>query len=94
MKHKDSQGCCPRPERDRSLWRFWPKRWRPFVTTCPSCCEGKRGNTSSSRHDVGAVFRDRSEALREGYRRFGVVPFLVRQIAASEPVVYLPNVAP
>jgi hypothetical protein len=32
--------------------------------------------------------------LKEGYRRFGIVPFLVRQIAASEPVVYLPNVVP
>ena len=38
------------------------------------------------------VFSDHAEALRQGYRRFGIVPFLVRQIAASEPVVYLPNV--
>ena len=40
------------------------------------------------------TFPDRSTALREGYRRFGVVPFLVRQIADPEPVVYLPNVVP
>jgi hypothetical protein len=45
-------------------------------------------------HNVVGVFSDRSAALREGYRRFGVVPFLVRQVAASEPVVYLPNVVP
>jgi hypothetical protein len=44
--------------------------------------------------EVVGVFHDRSEALREGYQRFGVVPFLVRQIAASEPAVYLPNVVP
>ncbi len=44
--------------------------------------------------DVIGVFHDRSQALREGYRRFGVIPFLVRQITASEPVVYLPNVVP
>ena len=44
--------------------------------------------------DVAGIFGDRSAALREGYRRFGIVPFLVRQVAASEPVVYLPNVAP
>lgn len=44
--------------------------------------------------DVVAVFNDRSEALREGHQRFGVVPFLVRQIVACEPVVYLPNVVP
>jgi hypothetical protein len=44
--------------------------------------------------DVVGVFHDRSRALREGYRRFGVVPFLVRQITASEPVVYLPSVVP
>jgi hypothetical protein len=43
---------------------------------------------------IAGVFPDRSAALREGYRRFGIVPFLVRQIAASEPVVYLPNVVP
>jgi len=44
--------------------------------------------------EVVGVFHDRSEALREGYERFGVVPFLVRQIIACEPVVYLPNVVP
>lgn len=41
--------------------------------------------------NVVGVFRDRSEALRERYQRFGIVPFLVRQIVACEPVVYLPN---
>ena len=40
------------------------------------------------------TFFDRSAALREGYRRFGIVPLLVRQIVASDPVVYLPNVVP
>jgi hypothetical protein len=44
--------------------------------------------------DIVEVFRDRSKALREGYERFGLVPFLVRQIASPEPVVYLPNVVP
>jgi hypothetical protein len=44
--------------------------------------------------EVVGVFHDHSEALREGYERFGVVPFLVRQIVACEPVVYLPNVVP
>jgi hypothetical protein len=42
--------------------------------------------------EIAGVFSDRSAALREGYRRFGIVPLLVRQIAASDPVVYLPNV--
>jgi hypothetical protein len=44
--------------------------------------------------DILGTFLDRSAALREGYRRFGVVPFLVRQVADPEPVVYLPNVVP
>jgi hypothetical protein len=44
--------------------------------------------------NVAGVFCDHSAALREGYRRFGIVPFLVRQVAATEPVVYLPNVVP
>ena len=29
---------------------------------------------------------------REGYRRFGFVPFLVKQVAATERVIYVPNV--
>jgi len=41
--------------------------------------------------EVIGVFPDRSQALREGYRRFDVSPFLVREITASQPVVYLPN---
>jgi hypothetical protein len=44
--------------------------------------------------DLIGVYRDRSQALSDGYQRFGVIPFLVRQIAASAPVVYLPNVVP
>src|SRR6202522_478291 len=44
--------------------------------------------------DILGTFPERSAALREGCRRFVVVPFLVRQIADLEPVVYLPNVVP
>jgi hypothetical protein len=44
--------------------------------------------------DVLGTFPDRLSALREGYRQFGIVPFLVRQIADPEPVVYLPNAVP
>ena len=44
--------------------------------------------------DILGTFPNRSAALREGYRRLGVVPFLVRRIAEPEPVVYLPNVVP
>lgn len=41
---------------------------------------------------VIGFYSDQSEALREGYRRFGLVPLLVKRIAAIEPVVYIPNV--
>lgn len=44
--------------------------------------------------DVVACFDDRDAALREGYRRFGVVSFLVRKVAEEDAVVYLPNVVP
>jgi hypothetical protein len=44
--------------------------------------------------DILGIFPDYSTALREGYRRFGVVPFLVRQIADPEPVLFLHNVVP
>ncbi len=41
---------------------------------------------------VIGFFEDDSEAIREGRRRFGLVPILVKQIMAIEPVVYIPNV--
>jgi hypothetical protein len=44
--------------------------------------------------EIAGTFGDRSEATSEGYRRFGIVPFLVRQITPDEPTVYLPNVVP
>lgn len=36
-------------------------------------------------------FPDRAAATREGYRRLGDAPFLVRRVADDEPGVYLPN---
>jgi hypothetical protein len=41
---------------------------------------------------VIGFYSDQSEAIREGYRRFGLVPLLVKRITAIEPVVYIPNV--
>ena len=43
---------------------------------------------------IAGVFPDERSAIREGYRQFGIVPFLVRQITAAERVVHLPNVVP
>jgi hypothetical protein len=61
----------------------------------PGLLQGQQGQYGLIKGtDVVGVFHDRSEALREGYQRFGVVPFLVRRIVACEPVVYLPNVVP
>lgn len=34
------------------------------------------------------IFVSYDDALREGYRRFGLAPFLVKQIHAIEPVYY------
>jgi hypothetical protein len=42
--------------------------------------------------EIAGIFPDLSAGLREGYRRFGIVPLLVRQIAVDDPAVYLPNV--
>jgi hypothetical protein len=41
---------------------------------------------------VIGFFDDASDAIREGYRRFGLVPLLVKRVTASERVVYIPNV--
>lgn len=42
---------------------------------------------------VIGFFDDSQAARREGRRRFGLVPLLVKKIAAIEPVIYIPNVA-
>jgi hypothetical protein len=42
--------------------------------------------------EVVGFFSTRDEALMTGYTRFGIVPFLVKQIAPVEPVYNLPHV--
>jgi hypothetical protein len=42
--------------------------------------------------EIVGFFADDSSALREGYRRFGVVPLLVKRITANQRVVCIPNV--
>ena len=44
--------------------------------------------------EIIGFFADRCEAVREGYRRFGFVPFLVKEVTPTERVVYIPNVVP
>lgn len=44
--------------------------------------------------EIIGFFPNRSKATREGYRRFGIVPFLVRKVTPTERVVYIPNVIP
>jgi hypothetical protein len=38
--------------------------------------------------DVVDLFSSYDDALKEGYKRFGLAPFLVKQIHAIEPVYY------
>ena len=44
--------------------------------------------------EIIGFFPDSSSAVREGYRRFGIVPFLAKEVTATERVVYIPNVIP
>jgi hypothetical protein len=43
--------------------------------------------------EVVGFFKTSRAAVREGYRRFGMVPIFVKKVAAVEPVIYIPNVA-
>ena len=38
--------------------------------------------------NVADMFTSYDDALKEGYKRFGLTPFLVKQILAVEPVFY------
>ena len=42
--------------------------------------------------EIVGFFPDDPTAEREGHRRFGLVPFVVKQVKAHERVVYIPNV--
>jgi hypothetical protein len=42
--------------------------------------------------EVVGFFRDDPSAEREGRRRFGLGPFLVKQVREHERVIYIPNV--
>jgi hypothetical protein len=42
--------------------------------------------------EIVGFFPDESSAVREGHSRFGISPFLIKQITASEHVIYIPNV--
>ena len=42
--------------------------------------------------EIIGFFADDASAMREGYRRFGIVPLLVKRITANERVIYIPNV--
>jgi hypothetical protein len=44
------------------------------------------------RDEIVGFFPDVSSAFREGRRRFGIVPMLVKRITVNEPVIYIPNV--
>ncbi len=37
------------------------------------------------------VFANDAEAVTEGVRRFGLEPFLVRQVRSEEPVISIPR---
>ena len=90
------------------IWQEVAHNIEMYAGSCPSCVgRGNRNlidhhprllSEEAGRFvliknaDVLGAFPNRSAALREGYRRFGVVPFLVRQIADPEPEVYLLNV--
>ena len=39
--------------------------------------------------EVADIFGSYEDALREGYRRFGLVPFLVKEIQAIEQVQFI-----
>jgi hypothetical protein len=44
--------------------------------------------------ELVGFFPDFDAAIREGHRRFGWAPFLVKEVTFPERVIYLPNVVP
>lgn len=41
--------------------------------------------------DVSGVWETKTQALEEGYRRFGLEPFLVKRIVANETPIFVPR---
>ena len=42
--------------------------------------------------EIVGLFDEDSASIREGRRRFGIAPFLVKRITDVERVIYIPNV--
>jgi hypothetical protein len=61
------------------------KELAKYETIKPSLLGSAAGKYVLIRHDdVAGVFESFADAVREGYQRFGNVPFLVKQVAATE----------
>ena len=43
-------------------------------------------------NEVVGFYPDDASAIREGYRKFGIVPLLVKRVTATERAIYIPNV--
>ena len=63
-----------------------------FETHLPGWLDREGQHVLIKGQEVVGFFSTRDEALMTGYTRFGIVPFLVKQIAQAEPVYNLTHV--
>jgi hypothetical protein len=63
-----------------------------FRTRLPELIDKEAGRFVLIHGDeVAGVWDDKTQALEEGYRRFGLEPFLVKRIVANETPLFVPR---
>jgi hypothetical protein len=63
-----------------------------FEAHLPGWVEREGQHVLIKGEEIVGFFPTREEALVDGFSRFGIVPFLVKQIAQNEPVYTLAHV--
>lgn len=67
------------------------REWETFVAFCENAPEEDLGkHVLIQGSQVLGTFPSRNAALKEGYQRVGLIPFLVQEITREETIGYLP----
>jgi len=69
--------------------KFLEREYETFKVWLPKLAHQEGQYALIHDTDLAGVFESYQDALAAGYEKFGLKPFLVKQIAASESPIYL-----
>jgi hypothetical protein len=89
---RGQRGADPKKTRPRKASLLLEAELGVFEAHLPGWVEREGQHVLIKGEEIVGFFPTREEALVDGYTRFGIVPFLVKQIAQNEPVYTLAQV--